>query len=159
EKLANEQALLLLADSAISPDEIAETRKFVEDLREKDQARVGYHLALGTLYLREKDDARAEGEFRAALGLNPKSSGAYAALGALYWIRNNLKASEDAFKTAADLSPVRSPMRLRYVDFKIRTGAAAEAKGLVEDINRNAPDFLPPRVYLMKAACAEHQDE
>jgi len=45
------------------------------------------------------------------------------------------------------------------VDFKIRTGAAAEAKALVEDINRKAPDFLPPRVYLMKAACAERQEE
>jgi putative PEP-CTERM system TPR-repeat lipoprotein len=155
----NEQALLLLVDTALSPDEITETRKFVESLREKDQDRVAYRLALGALDLRQKDESHAEGEFKAAIGLDPKSSGVYAALGALYWSRNDVKAADEALKTAADLSPLRSPMRLRYIDFKIRTGAAAEAKALAEDINGKAPDFLPPRVYLMRAACTERQDE
>jgi predicted Zn-dependent protease len=84
--------------------------------------------------------------------LDPKSIAAYAALGTLHWSRNDLKAAEQDFKTAAELSPPRSPMRLRYADFKLRTGAVAEAKALVEDINRKAPDFLPPRVYLMNIA-------
>src|SRR5260221_5324350 len=143
----------------LTPDEVTETRKFVEGLREKDQDRVGYRLALGALDQRQKDEAGAEGEFKAALGLDPKSSGAYTALGTLYWSRNDLKAADESIKTAADLSPLRSPLRLRYIDFKIRTGAVAEAKALVEDINRKAPDFLPPRVYLMKAACAERHEE
>jgi putative PEP-CTERM system TPR-repeat lipoprotein len=156
---ANEQALLLLVDTATTPDEVTETRKFVEGLREKDQDRVSYRLAVGALDLRQKDEARAEGEFKTALGLDPKSSGAYSALGTLYWSRNDLKAADEALKAAADLSPQRSPLRLRYIDFKIRTGAVAEAKALVEDINRKAPDFLPPRVYLMKAACAERHEE
>jgi len=156
---ANEQALLLLADSATTPDEIIESRKFVENLREKDQDRAAYLVALGALNLRQKAEARAEAEFKAALDLDPKSSGAYAALGTLYWSRNDLKAADESFKTAADLSPLRSPMRLRYLDFKIRSGAAADAKNLAEDINRRTPGFLPPRVYLMRASCAEHQDE
>jgi tetratricopeptide (TPR) repeat protein len=156
---ANEQALLLLVDTAIALDEMTETRKFVEELRQKNQDRVGYHLALGALDLRQKDEGRAEGEFNAALGLDPKSGDAYTALGTLYWSRNDLKAADEAFKAAADLGPPRSPLRLRYIDFKIRTGAVAEAKALVEAINRKAPDFLPPRVYLMKAACAERHEE
>jgi len=156
---SNEQALLLLAHAAAAPEEITETRKFVEGLREKDQDHPGYHLALGALDLRQKDETRAESEFKAALGLNPKSSSAYAELGGLYWSRGDLKAADDAFKSAADLSPLRSPMRLRYVDFKMQTGAVPEAKALVEDINRKAPDYLPPRVYLMKAACAERHEE
>src|SRR6202030_3205083 len=151
---ANEHALLLLVDTAITLDEMTETRKFVEGLREKDEDRVGYRLALGALDLRQKDEGRAEGEFKAALSLDPKSSGAYTAVGTLYWNRNDLKAADEAFKAAADLSSQRSPLRLRYIDFKTRTGAVTEAKALAEDINRKAPDFLPPRVYLMKAACA-----
>jgi tetratricopeptide (TPR) repeat protein len=77
----------------------------------------------------------------------------------LYWSRNDLKAADEALKTAADLSPVRSAMRLQYANFKIRTATLPEATAIVEDMNRKAPDYLPPRVYLMKAACAEHQDD
>ena len=91
--------------------------------------------------------------------MDPKSSEAYAALGTLYWSRNDLKEADQAFKTAADLAPLRSPMRLRYADFLLKTGAGAQAKNLLEEINRKAPDYLPPRVYLMKMACAKQQDE
>jgi tetratricopeptide (TPR) repeat protein len=156
---ANEQALLLMVDTAVSTDEIMETRKLVDDLRAKDLDRVGYHLALGALDLRERDHAGAEREFKVALDLDPKSSEAYSALGRVYWSRNDLEAADEAFKNAADLSPVRSVMRLQYADFKIRSGALPEAKAIVEDINRKAPDYLPPRVYLMKTACAERQEE
>ena len=77
----------------------------------------------------------------------------------LYWSRNEVKEAGQAFKTAADLAPERSPARLRYADFLIKTGAGAEAKSFLEEMNRKAPDYLPPRVFLMKIACAEHQDE
>jgi tetratricopeptide (TPR) repeat protein len=155
----HEQALLLLADTALIPNDIDETRKLVESFREKDQDRPGYHLALGMLDLRQKDPARAEGEFKAALDLDPKSSVAHMALGTLYWSRSDLKSAAQAFKTAADLAPPRSPMRLRYADFLVKTGAVADAKNILEDITSKTPDYLPPRVYLMKIACAEHRDE
>jgi len=156
---ANERALLLLVDASIAADEIAETQKFVQGLREKDQDRAAYHVALGALDLRQKDEAGAESELKAAIGLDPKSSGAFSTLARLHWSRNDLKAADEAFKTAADLSPARSPMRLQYASFKITTGALPEAKAIIEDINQNAPDYLPPRVFLMKAACAERQEE
>ena len=116
-------------------------------------------MALGALDLRQNDQARAESEFKAALNLDPKSSEAYAALGTFYWSRNDLKEADQAFKTAADLAPLRSPMRLRYADFLLKTGASAEAKSILEEISRKAPDYLPPRVILMKMACAKQQDE
>ena len=84
---------------------------------------------------------------------------ALASLGVLYWARKDLKEADQALKTAADLAPPRSPMRMRYVDFKFQTGAASEAKHILEDMTGKLPDYLPPRVYLMKMACAEHQDE
>ena len=125
---------------------------------EKDQERAGYHVALGALDLRQKEEARAEGEFRTALGLDPKSASAHAALGFLYWSRNDLKAAEQEFKTAAELAPARSPMWLRYADYLQKTGATAEAKAVLEEINRKVPEYLPPRVYLMRIACAKQQD-
>ena len=80
----NEQALLLLVDASRTPDDMEDARKLVQSLREKDQDRARYHLALGALDLRQNDQARAESEFKAALNLDSKSSEAYAALGHLY---------------------------------------------------------------------------
>ena len=56
-------------------------------------------------------------EIKAALELDPKSSRAYSALGRLYLSRNDLKAAEEAMKTAADLSPLQSPMQLAIPRF------------------------------------------
>jgi tetratricopeptide (TPR) repeat protein len=155
-----DQALLLLADTAVAPvSNIDETRSLIESLRAKDRDRPGYHLALGTLDLRQKEETRAEGEFKSALQLDPKSGVAHAALGLLYWSRNDLKAAEQEFKTAADLAPLRSPMRLRYADFLLRTGSTDAGKTVLEEVNRKIPDYLPPRVYLMRMACAKQQDE
>jgi len=155
----NDQALLLLADASRKPDDIEDARKLIQGLREKDQGRPSYHLALGALDLRQNEQARAEREFKAAVDLDPKSSDAYAALGSLYWTRNDLKEADQAFKTAVELAPLRSPMRLRYADFLLKTGANAEAKKILEETNQKYPDYLPPRVFLMKMACAERQDE
>ena len=100
-----ELALLLFIDASQKPDDIEDARKLVQSLREKDQDRAKYHLALGALDLRQNDQTRAENEFKAALKLDPKSSEVYSALGAFYLKRNDLQEAKQAFKTAADLVP------------------------------------------------------
>jgi tetratricopeptide (TPR) repeat protein len=106
----------------------------------------------------QKDPARADGEFNAALKLDPKSALAHLALANLYWSRNDLKAPEQGFKTAADLAPSASPLRMQYADFKLRTGALPEAKSNLENVNANPPDYLPASVGLMKTSCAERNN-
>jgi putative PEP-CTERM system TPR-repeat lipoprotein len=156
----HEEALTLLAAAAIAmKDDVEAIKKRIEDLRKGDQDRPGYHLALGALALRQNDQTQAETEFKAAMELDAKSAAAHAALGNLSWARQDLKAADQAFKTAADLVPTRSPLRLRYAEFKLRTGAPEEGKSILEDINRKAPDYLPPRVILMKVACTKKHDE
>jgi tetratricopeptide (TPR) repeat protein len=155
----NDEALMLLVDAAHTPEKMQVVEKLLENLRERDQNRPGYHLALGALDLRQNDGARAESEFKEALRLDPKSSAAYMALGNLYWRRQDLSAAEQSFKTAVDFVPPQSPIRIKYVDFKLRTGSVGEAKTILEDIYRKLPDYLIPRVYLMKIACTHHQDD
>jgi tetratricopeptide (TPR) repeat protein len=155
----NGQALLLLADASRTPDDIADARKRIQSLREKGQDRASYHLVLASLDLRQNEQPRAESELKTAVNLDPKSAEAHAALGSIYWSRNDLKEADQAFKTAVEVSPPRSPARLRYVDFLLKTGASAEAKKILEETNQKHPDYLPPRVLLMKMACAEHQDD
>src|SRR5262245_54511705 len=106
-----EEALMLLVDATNAPEDMEETRKLVENLRDRDQDRAGYHLARGALDLRQKkDEASAEREFKEALELDPRSSAAHLALGNLYLSRQDLNAADQAFKTAADLAPPRSPI-------------------------------------------------
>src|SRR6266446_183304 len=155
----NGQALLLLADTSQTPDEIEDARKRIQSVREKDHDRARYHLALAALDLRQNEQPRAESELKTAVDLDPKSSEAHAALGVMYWSRNDLKEADQAFKTAVELAPPRSPARLRYVDFLLKTGSSAEAKKILEETNQKHPDYLPPRVVLMKMACAERQDD
>ena len=117
----DEQALVLLADTAGSPaNTVEEIRTLVHDRRTQDHDRPGYHLALGSLDLRQKEEVRAEGEFKRTLELDPRSGAAHSALGVLYWTRNDLKAAEQEFKAAADLVPGRSPIRMRYADFLLQ---------------------------------------
>lgn len=155
----DEQALVMLADTAVEPKDIEEVASIVAGLRAKDQDRAGYHLALGALEMRKKDFTSAENEFKAAVKLDEKSSLTHAALGALYMARNDRAGAESAFKAAADLAPVRSAVRLRYPEFKLATGASAEAKKILEDLSAQAPDYLPPRALLMKIACVERRDQ
>jgi tetratricopeptide (TPR) repeat protein len=154
----NDQALLLLADASRTPDDIADARKRIQSLRES-QDRASYHLALAALDLRQNEQPSAESELKTAVNWDPKSIEAHAALASLYWSRNDLKEADQAFKTAVELAPPRSPARMRYVDFLLRTGSSAEAKKILEETNQKHPDYLPPRVVLMKMACAEHQDD
>jgi tetratricopeptide (TPR) repeat protein len=156
---ANGQALLLLADASQTPDEIEDARKRIQSMREKDQDRASYHLALAALDFRQNEQPRGESELKTAVDLDPKSSEAHAALAAIYWSRNDLKAADQAFKTAVEFSPPRSPVLLRYADFLLRTGANSEAKKILEETNQKLPDYLPPRVLLMKMACAERRDD
>ena len=50
-------------------------------------------------------------------------------------------------------------MRLQLPEFLIKTGAAPEAKRMLEQISKGSVDYLPPRVLLMRIACAEKQDD
>jgi predicted Zn-dependent protease len=59
----DERALVILAN-ATTPDDAEDIRKFIEELRARDEDRAGYHLATGTLALRQQDAARAESNSR-----------------------------------------------------------------------------------------------
>ena len=155
----HEEALLLLADSAITSKQILETRQRIEELRQQDQDRAGYHLALGGLHLRQHDLNKAASEFRKALALDPKSGAVQQSLGNLHWMQDDLPEAERAFKTAADLAPLRSARRLRYAEFKLKTGATEEAKQALEEITRKVPDYLPAWTYLMQVSFAERKYE
>ena len=98
-------------------------------------------------------------ELKTALGLAPKSGHGICGPGQSLFGRQDLKAAAQAFKSAAKLSPLRSAVTTALCDLKLQTGATAEAKKLAEDMVRDAPDYLPGRVFLMRIACTEKRDD
>lgn len=153
-----EEALVLIADTT-NPAAIEETHKLVDSLREKDQDRPGYHLAYGILALQQNDGPAAEREFKKALELNPRSVSALTALATFYWRYNSLESAGKAFKAAIEADPLHSHVLVRYVDFLFATGPSDRAIKVLEDANRDFPEYLPPRIYLMKVACEKKLDD
>lgn len=152
-----EEALEVLAESIANLREISSTRQELEGMLQAGKDGAGYHVAFGTLLLVGQDTTNAEPEFKKALELDAKSASAHFGLGNLYWIENDLPRAEQAFKTAADLSPARSPKRIRYAEFKLRSGAPAEARRILEDLTHQAPDYLPAWTFLARIALTERK--
>ncbi len=155
----SEEALALLAESAVGTNVIQETWRQLEALPATAKATAAYHVACGTLYVREQKLDQAEAEFKQALARDSKSSMAHLALGTLYLIRSDPKQAGPELKTAAELAPLRSPARLRYAQFQVQNGAAQDAKKSVEEITSKAPDYVPAWLFLARMAYADRKTE
>lgn len=137
------EALTLLADTAVTTNLITQVRQQLERLRAQTGDNTGLHLAFGAVAWRQQNPREAEAQFKQALALDPKSSAAQFALGNLFWAQTNLASAEQAFKAAAELAPIRSSRRLRYAEFRLKTGAREEARQFLENITKQAPDYVP----------------
>src|SRR5207249_6986398 len=87
-----------------------------------------------------------------ALAADPKSAAAHMAMGNVYLLQKDLKQAGEEFKKAADLAPVRSIERLKYVDFKWLSGDAGEVKRVATEMTKQTPDYLPGWVWLAELA-------
>jgi len=151
----NEAATVLLADTAITPKELDDTRTRLVTLRAQAEETSGYYLALGSLILRTNNLTGAEAAFRKAVAVNPTSIAAHLGLAGLLWNRKDLKGAEEQFKQASDLAPPRSMARLRYADFKIANEDVAGGRKALEAVVAQAPDYVPALVRLAQLALAE----
>ena len=153
-KPADDEATLLLAETANKTNEITATRQRLQTMaRNGDRAAI--EVALGDLALREQNLAAAGDAYKKAQALDSKSSRVNAALATLAWAQNDLKQAEIFYKAAAEASPPRSPLRTQYVRFKIQTGDLAGARAALAEILKPAPDFLPASLALAEIAGQE----
>lgn len=144
----------LLAETAVTPREISETRQRLQKLSPAVET-APLQVAFATLDFRQHDFKAVEAALKRGQILDPKSSAVYSALGSLYWAQNDLKQADQAFQTAAELAPPRSPRRLRYAQFKIQTGDVAAGKRILEEIVQKNPDYLPAWTGLAEVAASE----
>jgi tetratricopeptide (TPR) repeat protein len=146
----HDEAIILLADTARSPQEIDDTVQRLQKFTDRD--RPSFHLASARVSIRKGDLASAEGEIQQALALDRKLPSAHLAMAGLLWLRTNSVQAGQELKTAAELSPIRSVARLKYAEFKANTGAVEEATSILKEITGQAPDYLPAWDCLAKFA-------
>ena len=151
------EASQVLALSANTTNLLLETRQRLQQIQQRVGDKGHLQVALGILWLRQKDFKAAETAFQKALALEPKSVEAMAGLSSVCWGLNDLAAAERYFKQAASLSPVRSGKALNYALFKLGTGAAPEARKMLDEIARQAPDYLPAQRILAALAIGDRK--
>ena len=148
----NLDALLLIAESADTPEEIKDAIARLEQDRATlpDPDRVA--RALGVLYARNQDVPRAESEFKKAVTSKPDSPEAHLALARLHLGKREFDLAEKEFKAAADLAPAGSFARLQLADFYLLTRRVDDAVKVLTDITNQAPDAFP--AWLRRAEIA-----
>jgi tetratricopeptide (TPR) repeat protein len=138
----DEQAPLLLVESATHPTEMATARTELLALQKSGDS-AAIETALGNLAMREHDLAAAAASLQKAYALNPKFVPANAALGALCWMQKDTDKAEAFFKVAADNSAPSSPYRMQYARFQMKTGKLDAAKKILADITLKVPGYIP----------------
>ena len=151
----NDEAVVILVDSSRTTNEIGEAQQRLQKLQRSLGPRSAFHLAAAGVLLRQRDAKSAEEEVRKALAMDPKSPAAHVAMARFHLTHTNLADAEKEFKAAAELAPVRSATRLAYPEFKLQTRAVDEARNLLNDLTRQAPDYTPALGLLARLAFAQ----
>jgi len=152
----NADAVLLLVDSARSTADQDADRKMIEGLEKKGDC-AAYHVALAGICVLRRDQAGADAEIQKAIALDSKFAPVYGIQAALRLTRSDVKGAVESYRHAADLSPLRSLERLKYISLLAQSGSAVEAKKELADLTTKAPDYIPGWVYTLRMASAERR--
>ena len=147
------QAPLLLGEASIATNEINATRLRLQKLSSSGDT-APLEVALGGLSFRQRDLKTAETCFQTAVRLDPKFADAYSASGKLYFVQKDIKQAGQAFEKAMELSPPRSGKALFYAQFKNWSGDPDAAKKILQDLVKQAPDYVPAWMALAEFAGA-----
>ncbi len=153
----NGEAIIALTEAARSNEAIEAAGEQLQKFPRKND--ISFHLASANLFLRRGDLAAAGNALRQALVVDPKSSAAHTAMGDLYLLEKDPKQASEEFKNAADLAPVRSTERLKYAAFKSGTGDAEEARKVLTEMTKQAPDYLPAWCLLGELALKDKKPD
>src|SRR6266516_3771685 len=153
----NGDAIIALTEAARSNEAIEAAGEQLQKFPRNND--ISFHLASANLFLRRGDLAAAGNALRQALVVDPKSSAATTAMGDLYLLEKDPKQASEEFKKAADLAPVRSTERLKYAAFKSGTGDAEEARKVLTEMTKRAPDYLPAWCLLGELALKDKKPD
>jgi tetratricopeptide (TPR) repeat protein len=149
----NGDAIVTLTEAARSKEDFEAAEEQLEKFPKKND--VSFHLASANLFFARGNPGGAGNELQQALAADPKSSQAHLAVANLYQVQRDYKRAGEEFKKAADLAPIRSVERVKYVEFKWHKADADEVRRAATEMTRQAPDYLPGWFWLAELAYKE----
>jgi tetratricopeptide (TPR) repeat protein len=153
----NQDAPLLLADTSVTASEVEASRKYLQGLAIPAARRASVDVALGSLAMRQHDLKTALTFFERARAVDPKFSPLHSSMAIYYALQDDARHADEEFKAAVTNAPIRSPVRMRYVQFKVRTGDVAGAKAMLQETVQKAPDYLPGLLSIAEISIAERK--
>jgi tetratricopeptide (TPR) repeat protein len=136
----NGPALAILAETSVTPEQKQAAEQELRKFPRHDNPYV--EIANAALAFRKGDLANAEVALNHALSLDPKCMQAHIGLAQVSLTKKDNARAGQELKAAADLCPVRSRERLTYAEFKMQTGDTEEAKSYLQDLTKQARDFI-----------------
>ena len=146
----NGEALLLLTEISFTPDEVKAAEQTLQQFPKKES--VLFQLAAANVALRKSDPGRAQELVAHAISLDPKSAKAHLSMAIVHLFQKDSKGATAEFKTAADLAPPRSSMKMSYAEFEVQTGEVDKAVAYLKELTSQTPDFFPAWALLSRIA-------
>jgi tetratricopeptide (TPR) repeat protein len=153
---ANGEALILLAESSMTPELMAETEARITKTMATDQASV--MLASALLQMRQGMLDQGTATVERVLEIEPDNSRAHTLRGTLHLAHSKPEEALKSMKRGADLAGYRSPEIGRYANLLMGLKRRDEAVTLLEEATAAAPDYLPNWRLLGEIAYSENND-
>lgn len=143
-----DQARLLLIQAHASADDLAAARKAAENWLKQQPDNLNAMIALGNIAARAGNPAEAETYFKKAAKADPKSAAPLVSLGTLSLSQKKPEQAETFFIRAIKLQPDNQQALRGLTSVMERS----EITALMEDILKEQPDAIGPRLVLLESA-------
>ena len=153
----NFDALMMLAETVRSPEGVRDALRRLKGVEAEYGKTARFRIALGLLYLKANDLAKAESSFMEALAMDPGNIEVHWGLGTMYLIKKDVKSAEREYKNASEAGHDKPEPQLKLAEFYIKQGDAAEAKRILNDCTVRFPDYIPA-FYALAATALEQKN-
>jgi tetratricopeptide (TPR) repeat protein len=134
-------ALMLLAETSLTPDAMNECGQRIALAKSPDKASV--LLATALIELRRGKSKTGADAVAKALEIDPKFARAHALQSSIFRDQKQPEKALESLKTASDLGGPRSPERGAYAKFLMSLKRQDDALALLKEATETAPDYLP----------------
>ena len=124
----NVEAYILLPETARTSVEIEKAERLLERGQPFFKNNPGFNSALGSLYLKKGDLAKAEDSIKKALAVEPDTAHAHILMGDCLLREKDHDGAEREYKKAVELSPTPSMAHIKLAEFYLIDNNLAEGK-------------------------------
>ncbi len=146
----NTDALVFLVNSSVGAQAVAETEARLKQIEQQVGPAAPVQLAQAILMGQQGKTQESEALLQRVIQSSPNLPHAHAQMAQLHLSRTNLAAADQELALAARAAPLRSPFRVAHARAKAATGKLDEARAILMEIHKQAPDYVPAAMLLAR---------